>query len=263
MYRITPGKFVGYRLLATIGFPLIWLWMATSTGMSAVLAVLGAVFCALMGWWVPTQLVKDRAKRRLAAIDYELPELIDLLVVTIEAGLGRPIDHIGFERLVVFLTKRGKLARCGRIEVISNARAHRAPGVADVVRGARERRRRQPGGQRNEHLLRVRDAHAVGQEAAPPLHRRAEAVCRHEGDARAISAAAAPALRALSARDLEGDADELAGRQRADRIPELHHFRHALVADRERRLKGRVSADDERVEIARRDRDRPHERGAI
>jgi tight adherence protein C len=88
MYRITPGKFVGYRLLATVGFPLIWLWLATSSGMSAVLAVLGAAVCALMGWWVPTQLVRDRAKRRLAEIDYELPELIDLLVVTIEAGLG-------------------------------------------------------------------------------------------------------------------------------------------------------------------------------
>src|SRR5437870_4015615 len=30
----------------------------------------------------------DRAKRRLGEIDYELPELIDLLVVTVEAGLG-------------------------------------------------------------------------------------------------------------------------------------------------------------------------------
>src|SRR5207237_898716 len=77
MYRITPGKFVGYRLLATVGVPLIWLWFATSTGMSAVLTLLGAVFCALMGWWVPTQLVRDRAKRRLAEIDYELPGLID------------------------------------------------------------------------------------------------------------------------------------------------------------------------------------------
>ena len=88
MYRITPGKFVGYRLLATVGVPLIWLWFATSTGMSAVLTLLGAVFCALMGWWVPTQLVRDRAKRRLAEIDYELPELIDLLIVAVEAGLG-------------------------------------------------------------------------------------------------------------------------------------------------------------------------------
>src|SRR5205085_3052298 len=36
----------------------------------------------------PLRVVKDRARRRLAEIDYELPELIDLLVVTVEAGLG-------------------------------------------------------------------------------------------------------------------------------------------------------------------------------
>jgi tight adherence protein C len=88
MYRITPGKFVGYRLLATVGFPLIWIWFATSTGMAAAAAILGVVGCAAFGWFGPTQLVKDRAKRRLGEIDYELPELIDLLVVTIEAGLG-------------------------------------------------------------------------------------------------------------------------------------------------------------------------------
>src|SRR6266576_1503899 len=37
MYDITPGRFVGYRLLATVGFPLIWIWLATSAGMSPVL----------------------------------------------------------------------------------------------------------------------------------------------------------------------------------------------------------------------------------
>jgi tight adherence protein C len=88
MYRVTPGKFVGYRLLATVGFPLIWIWVATSTGMAAPVAILGVVGCAALGWFGPIQIVKDRAKRRLGEIDYELPELIDLLVVTIEAGLG-------------------------------------------------------------------------------------------------------------------------------------------------------------------------------
>lgn len=88
IYRVTPGRFLGYRLLAALGFPLIWIWLATSTGMSALGALVGTVVCGVLGWWVPMQLVKDRAKRRLAEIDYELPELIDLLVVTIEAGLG-------------------------------------------------------------------------------------------------------------------------------------------------------------------------------
>src|SRR5881392_806542 len=88
MYRVTPGRFVGYRLLATVGFPLIWIWLARSTGMASAVAILGVVGCAALGWFGPAQIVKDRAKRRLGEIDYELPELIDLLVVTIEAGLG-------------------------------------------------------------------------------------------------------------------------------------------------------------------------------
>ncbi len=92
IYRVTPGKFAGYRILAAVGLPLIWIWFSTSSGMSGVLTVLGLVFCAAAGWWMPIQLVKDRAKRRLSQIDYELPELIDLLVVTIEARLSQ-IDY--------------------------------------------------------------------------------------------------------------------------------------------------------------------------
>jgi tight adherence protein C len=88
LYRVTPGRFVGYRILATAGLPLIWIWFATSAGIAAIVALVGALVCGALGWWGPAQLVKGRAKRRMAEIDYELPELIDLLVVTIEAGLG-------------------------------------------------------------------------------------------------------------------------------------------------------------------------------
>ncbi len=37
---------------------------------------------------MPATLVRQRAQQRLDDIDYQLPELIDLLVVTVEAGLG-------------------------------------------------------------------------------------------------------------------------------------------------------------------------------
>src|SRR6059058_2859254 len=52
------------------------------------MAFLGIVACGALGWVLPLRIVKDRARRRLGEIDYELPELIDLLVVTVEAGLG-------------------------------------------------------------------------------------------------------------------------------------------------------------------------------
>jgi len=88
MYRLTPTKFLGYRILATIGLPMIWIWFSTTTGRSGIIAFVGTIVCAFIGWAAPLRIVKDRAKRRFAAIDYELPELIDLLVVTVEAGLG-------------------------------------------------------------------------------------------------------------------------------------------------------------------------------
>ena len=88
MYRVTANKFLGYRILATTGLPLIWLWFATTASISGLVALVGAAGCGYVGWILPLRIVKDRARRRLVAIDYELPELIDLLVVTVEAGLG-------------------------------------------------------------------------------------------------------------------------------------------------------------------------------
>ena len=40
------------------------------------------------GWALPLVLLQRRARKRLYDIDYALPGMIDLLVVTVEAGLG-------------------------------------------------------------------------------------------------------------------------------------------------------------------------------
>ena len=42
----------------------------------------------LMGWFLPTVVVQRRARLRLEQIDREVPELVDLLVTTVEAGVG-------------------------------------------------------------------------------------------------------------------------------------------------------------------------------
>ena len=88
MYNITPGRFLGYRALCTVGFPILWLWLASTIGVKPVLLVLITVLMVVLGWMLPTRILKDRATQRLNEIDYQLPELIDLLVVTVEAGLG-------------------------------------------------------------------------------------------------------------------------------------------------------------------------------
>jgi tight adherence protein C len=88
MYGIAPNKFLGYRLLGAIALPLAWLWYGPALGMGGAAVVVGAPLTALIGWLAPLTVVRRRAERRLAEIDYELPELIDALVVTVEAGSG-------------------------------------------------------------------------------------------------------------------------------------------------------------------------------
>jgi tight adherence protein C len=88
LYNVTPGRFLGYRILCTAGAPLLWIWFAATAGVRPALAVLATVIIGLLGWVLPTRMLRERARRRLGQIDYELPELIDLLVVTVEAGLG-------------------------------------------------------------------------------------------------------------------------------------------------------------------------------
>ena len=88
LYNMTPGKFMGYRVLCTVGVPLLWVWFAVTAGMKPALAVVSTLIIGVLGWLMPGRLLQQRAQQRLNDIDYQLPELIDLLVVTVEAGLG-------------------------------------------------------------------------------------------------------------------------------------------------------------------------------
>jgi tight adherence protein C len=88
IYGLSPSKFLGYRILCTIGAPAIWIWMASMAQPPTLLFLAGIVIALLMGWTAPMTIVRRRARARSEEIDYELPNLIDLLVVTVEAGLG-------------------------------------------------------------------------------------------------------------------------------------------------------------------------------
>ncbi|HEY3577840.1 MAG TPA: type II secretion system F family protein [Gaiellaceae bacterium] len=88
MYQTTPRTVVGYSLLCAIGLPALWVWLAIAAGASATLTILATIFLAFIGWFGPGFLVQRRAESRLYRIDRAMPELIDLLVVTVEAGLS-------------------------------------------------------------------------------------------------------------------------------------------------------------------------------
>ena len=69
-------------------FLLLWLAVATLGGASAPILLLGLLIAPLFGWKLPSILLSRRVKNRFNEIDKELPALIDLLVVTVEAGIG-------------------------------------------------------------------------------------------------------------------------------------------------------------------------------
>jgi tight adherence protein C len=88
IYRLTPGKLVGYRVLAGLGLPLFWLWVSVTGGSSAARTIIGMAIGLLGGWQGPLIYIRRRSRMRLEEIDLQMPELIDLLVTTVEAGVG-------------------------------------------------------------------------------------------------------------------------------------------------------------------------------
>jgi tight adherence protein C len=88
LYDMSPEAFLGYRGLASVGAPALWLWVALARGMQPGLTIVGLALAMLAGWIIPETIVRRRGDRRLQQIEHELPELIDLLVVMVEAGVG-------------------------------------------------------------------------------------------------------------------------------------------------------------------------------
>jgi tight adherence protein C len=88
MYRMAPATLVGYRVICAVTFPIAGLWVGSSSGLAGPLVVFTALIMLVLGWLAPVTVVRRRARIRLERIDRELPELVDLLVVSVESGMG-------------------------------------------------------------------------------------------------------------------------------------------------------------------------------
>jgi tight adherence protein C len=87
MYRTSVASFLGYRLLAT-SVPVGLVALNALGGTLGVRDLLLGVWGIALGWFVPGYLVKRRARSRIEQVDREVPELVDLLVTTLEAGVA-------------------------------------------------------------------------------------------------------------------------------------------------------------------------------
>lgn len=87
MYGTSVPAFVGSRILgASLGLALLFL-MSLAGRLDARL-LLGGALLTVMGWYLPYVRLQRRARLRLERIDREVPELVDLLVTTVEGGVG-------------------------------------------------------------------------------------------------------------------------------------------------------------------------------
>ena len=85
-YKLTAEAYHGYRIFGGMAF--MPLFLAAATKVPVALGILWIVVSVLMAWRLPPIILERRAAARNAQIDRELPELIDLLIVAIEAGVG-------------------------------------------------------------------------------------------------------------------------------------------------------------------------------
>jgi tight adherence protein C len=88
LYTTAPMTFLGYRVLGTgLAFTTM-LWLISAGDTTGPKVILFPLLAGAAGWVLPMTIVRRRAERRLEQLETDLPELIDLLVVTVEAGLA-------------------------------------------------------------------------------------------------------------------------------------------------------------------------------
>jgi tight adherence protein C len=87
LYMISPRTIIGYRVLLTIALPALAFLLV---GLHSILSVLIIALATFAGWVLPLTYVQRKARMRINTLDRNLPDLIDLMCVMIEAGLSFP-----------------------------------------------------------------------------------------------------------------------------------------------------------------------------
>jgi tight adherence protein C len=86
MYDVAARTLVGLQFVAAAIFGLLFLFAAPAPNLVANLMLAAAA--SVIVWLTPLVYVYGRSARRLDKIELQVPDLIDMLVVTLEAGLA-------------------------------------------------------------------------------------------------------------------------------------------------------------------------------
>jgi tight adherence protein C len=107
MHSTSPRTVLGYRALGTATLAILGLFI----GHSVLVHVAVMALMALCGWRIPLILVRRRATTRALEIEREVPNLIDQIVVMLEAGVSFSSSlQISAERLKGALGQEMRLA---------------------------------------------------------------------------------------------------------------------------------------------------------
>ena len=87
-YTAPVERFLGYRALFAGTLSLSIGWIIASASLPTFLKLVIVLYGGVLAWMGPMIILKGRGRRRLEEVDRQLPDLIELLVVTVEAGLG-------------------------------------------------------------------------------------------------------------------------------------------------------------------------------
>src|SRR5712691_9258599 len=86
-HRISPTEFLAAKALGAVLGLALGAFAGASSGTAATALLLGIAFGALL-FILPERLLTSRIKKRRDQIQAELPDALDLLAVSVEAGLG-------------------------------------------------------------------------------------------------------------------------------------------------------------------------------
>src|SRR5262245_38523468 len=94
--------FYGIRILSTLLMLALTFAMQSKLPPNPSLSILLIVFGCALGWVAPRMLLERRIKSRQETIRLSLPDALDLMVVSVEAGLGldQAIQHVARELAV-------------------------------------------------------------------------------------------------------------------------------------------------------------------